>query len=67
MSKLKDLILAIMAGIFIGLAGSIYLKVDDKILGAFLFSLGLFAVCTMATICLLEKWPTFFTTKEGPT
>jgi len=35
---------AIMAGVFIGLAGLIYLSVADKVLGAILFSFGLLMV-----------------------
>lgn len=35
---------AIMAGVFIGLAGLIYLSVADKVLGAILFSFGLLIV-----------------------
>lgn len=37
---------AIMAGVFIGLAGLIYLSVADKVLGAILFSFGLLMVVT---------------------
>jgi formate transporter len=35
---------AIMAGLFIGIAGLIYLSVDNKVLGALLFSFGLLMV-----------------------
>lgn len=38
---------AILAGIFIGIGGTAYLMVDTKIIGALLFSVGLFAICTM--------------------
>jgi formate transporter len=37
---------AIMAGVFIGIAGLIYLSVDNKVLGAILFSFGLLMVVT---------------------
>ena len=44
-SKLVTIVKAIFAGIAIGLAGIIYLKLDNNILGAALFSFGLMIVC----------------------
>lgn len=35
---------AIMSGILIGVGGTVFLSVDNKFLGAFLFSLGLFTI-----------------------
>lgn len=35
---------AVLAGIFIGIGGIVYLSVDNKYIGAFLFSLGLFTI-----------------------
>ena len=35
---------AIMSGILIGIGGTVFLSVDNKFLGAFLFSLGLFTI-----------------------
>lgn len=35
-----------MAGICVGIGGIVYLKVENNILGAFLFSFGLFTICT---------------------
>ena len=46
MKKLADLY-AIMAGAFIAMGGVVFLSLDNKIVGAFMFSLGLFAVCTL--------------------
>ncbi len=43
--KLKILVRAILAGIMIGIGGTIYLALENKMLGAFLFSIGLFAIC----------------------
>ena len=43
---LKTLIPSILAGISIALAGFIFLSVDNKYLGSFLFTVGLFLVCT---------------------
>jgi formate/nitrite transporter FocA (FNT family) len=43
--NLKVLIRAILAGVMISIGGTIYLALDNKMLGAFLFSIGLFAIC----------------------
>ena len=47
MKKLADFLYAIMAGAFIAMGGVLFLSLDNKIVGAFMFSLGLFAVCTL--------------------
>lgn len=46
--KLKDnaLLKAIMAGVYIGIAGLVYLSLENHIIGAFLFSFGLLVVVT---------------------
>lgn len=44
MMKERVLMKAMMAGIFIGIAGLIYLSVENKVLGAVLFSFGLLMV-----------------------
>lgn len=44
--NLKVLVRAILAGVMISIGGTIYLALDNKMLGAFLFSIGLFAICT---------------------
>jgi len=38
---------AILAGFAIGLGGGIFLSVESKVVGSFLFTVGLFTVCTM--------------------
>lgn len=43
----KTFIGAVMAGIAIGLGGLVFLSVDNKVIGSFLFTIGLFTVCTM--------------------
>lgn len=43
----KAYISAILAGFCIGLGGIINLSVEDRTLGAALFTIGLFAICTM--------------------
>lgn len=44
MTKERILLNAVMAGLFIGLAGLIYLSVENKVIGAVLFSFGLLMV-----------------------
>lgn len=44
MSKLKIFFESVVAGIFIGIAGTVFLSVENKMTGAFLFSLGLLAI-----------------------
>ena len=44
MSKLKIFFGSVVAGIFIGIAGTVFLSVENKVTGAFLFSSGLFAI-----------------------
>ena len=48
---LATFVYAILAGICIGLGGTVFLRVKDlfvgaNIVGALLFSIGLFAICT---------------------
>ena len=43
--NLKVLVRAILAGALISIGGTIYLALDNKMLGAFLFSIGLFSIC----------------------
>ena len=43
--NLKILIRAILAGVMISIGGTIYLALENKMLGAFLFSIGLFSIC----------------------
>lgn len=43
--KFKILIKAFLAGIMISIGGTIYLSLENKIIGAFLFSIGLFMIC----------------------
>lgn len=46
MKRLKTLLSAIIAGVCIGIGGTVYLSVDNKTLGATLFTIGLFVICT---------------------
>ena len=42
---LNYLIRGIFAGLMIGIGGTIYLSLDNKIIGSFLFSIGLLMIC----------------------
>ena len=46
MARLKVLISGILAGVCIGLSGVVLLSVESKVLGAALFTVGLFTICT---------------------
>lgn len=43
--NLRILVRAILAGVMISIGGTIYLACESKLLGAFLFSIGLYAIC----------------------
>ena len=45
MKYLKTLLLAIIAGLAIGIGGVIFLTLENKIVGAFMFAVGLYAIC----------------------
>ena len=47
MKQWKVFISGMMAGLAISLGGTVFLSVDDKIIGAAAFTVGLFTVCTM--------------------
>lgn len=46
--KHKTLISAIIAGLLIGIGGTAYLSIDNKVAGAFIFSIGLLLICLNA-------------------
>ena len=46
MKYLKTLVLAVLAGVCIALGGTVFLSMDNKVLGAMFFTVGLFAICT---------------------
>ena len=46
MNYLKTFIFGIMAGISISIGGTVFLSLDNKVLGAVFFTVGLFTVCT---------------------
>ncbi len=47
MKVFKTFIGGILAGISIGLGGVVFLALDNKVIGAAMFAVGLFTVCTM--------------------
>ena len=46
MKWLKTFVGGILAGISIAIGGTVFLSLDNKVLGALFFTVGLFAVCT---------------------
>ena len=48
--NIKDIIIylikSILAGIMIAIGGTIFLSLDNKIIGSIFFSIGLFMICT---------------------
>lgn len=46
MKHLKTLLLAVLAGICIAVGGTVFLSLDNKVLGALFFTVGLFVICT---------------------
>ena len=44
--NLKIFLLAVLAGICIGIGGTVYLSLDNKIVGSLMFACGLYAICT---------------------
>ena len=45
-NNIKTFLSAIVAGICIGIGGSCFLSIDNRIIGSFMFSLGLLTICT---------------------
>jgi formate/nitrite transporter FocA (FNT family) len=46
MNRIKTFVYAIAAGVCIGIGGTVYLSLDNKLVGSALFTIGLFMVCT---------------------
>lgn len=46
MKTLKIFLSALLAGLCIGLGGLVFLSVEDRVIGAALFAIGLFVICT---------------------
>ena len=64
MKKLNDFLMAVLAGAAISIGGTVFLSLDNKVLGALFFCVGLFMVCTLGLnlytgkVCYLpgKKW-----------
>ena len=46
MNRIKTFVYGVLAGVSIAIGGTVFLSVDNKALGALLFTVGLFTVCT---------------------
>ena len=46
MKRFKTLVYGFLAGICISLGGTVFLSLDNKIVGSLLFTVGLFTICT---------------------
>lgn len=42
---IKVLLLAVLAGVVIGIGGCVYLSMENKVIGSLLFTVGLYAIC----------------------
>ena len=47
MKKLNDFLQAVLAGAAISIGGTVFLSLDNKVLGSLFFCVGLFMVCTL--------------------
>ena len=47
MKIFKTFIKSIVAGMFIGIGGTAFLMIENKVVGSIAFAIGLFAICTM--------------------
>lgn len=65
MNRIKTFISAILAGVCISLGGIAYLSLDNKIVGAVLFTIGLFVICTMGLNLFTGKVCYMFDNKPG--
>ena len=50
MRVVKLFLSALLAGVCIGLGGTVFLSLDNKVLGALFFTVGLFTICTMKAV-----------------
>ena len=48
MKRLDDILKSILAGLAIGIGATIFLSVDNKVIGAVLFAVGLYIICTQS-------------------
>ena len=60
---MKNIKKSISAGIMIGIGATVYLLCENKIIAAFLFAAGLFAICTFEMNLFTGKSLTYLKTK----
>ena len=63
---MKDIKKSISAGIMIGIGATAYLLCENKIIAAFLFAAGLFAICTFEMNLFTGKIAYIFENKNSP-
>ena len=61
---IKNIINSFLAGVAISIGGFAFLSSDNKVIGAFLFSIGLFLICTMGYNLFTGKICYIFSNKE---
>lgn len=52
---MKKLLLAVAAGIMIAIGGTVYLSVENTVVGALLFTVGLYGICAMGLLLFTGK------------
>jgi len=65
LKKLGSFLYSIFAGACIGIGGTIYLSLDNKIAGAIFFALGLFTICVNGFNLFTGKVPYLFENKPS--
>ncbi|NLL45179.1 MAG: formate/nitrite transporter family protein [Clostridiales bacterium] len=65
MKKLSSFVYSIIGGACIGIGGTIYLSLDNRIAGAILFALGLFTICVNGFNLFTGKVPYLFENKSS--
>lgn len=58
---------AILAGLMIGISATVYLSCENKVIGAFLFTLGLLSICTLNLYLFTGKIGYIFTENKNYT
>ena len=56
MKNINYLIKGIYAGVMIGIGGIAYLSITNKIIGAFIFSIGLISICIYNMNLYWKNW-----------
>lgn len=67
MKKLSNFVNSILAGVCIAIGGTVFLSLENRVLGALLFSVGLFTVCTFGFNLFTGKVAYIFDNKPSYT